>query len=504
MDETPQPAPVDLRAATLQGVRWIGLARAVAEGLAFASSVVLARLIPPAEFGHAVVALFVVGIAAVPGQGVASAIVQRRVVTEAHERAAAFLAISLGLVLTLVFVLIPPVLVPVFGHRTAYLLPYGGLSFLLIGFEAVPGALVARELDFRRLGATEAAALVVGTVTSLALAVAGLNAEAIVLGGVAMVAALTVFMFVQKPVLPRWNAKAAREIAGFGVPAVLATIVYTVFRSVDYAILAARLPARQVGYYWRAYQTAVEYQTKVSTIMLRVGFPVYSRAENLERMARLRGRIVRTHAVLLFPFLTTMIAVTPQLVALLYGPRWHPAVVPMRILAVAGLATVVATGAAPLMLAAGRPRRLLAFNTAVLAIYITVVTWFAGYGITVVAVAVMVVHIIVVVAQFLILERAVGISTREIAAGVLPAAASGGVSLAVAWPLATALAHANVSDAGVVAGASAAAAILYVLCLRLAFADAWRDLTLIGSSLGLRMRRVAREDPAVLARDGED
>ena len=81
---------------------------------------------------------------------------------------------------------------------------------------------------------------------------------------------------------------------------------------------------------------------------------------------------MRTHAVLLFPFLTTLIAVAPQLVSILYGSRWGPTVTPMRILAVAGLATVVGTGAGPLMLAANRPRRLLAFNAGVLAVYVVV------------------------------------------------------------------------------------------------------------------------------------
>jgi PST family polysaccharide transporter len=489
MGETPQqPATPDLRAATLEGVRWIGAARAIAEAVAFGSSIVLARLIPPAEFGHAVVALFVVAIAAVPGQGLATAVVQRRSLTEAHAQAAAFLTLAIGIVLVIVFATIPPLLVPVFGHRTAYLLPYAGLAFFFVGFEAVPGALVSRDLDFRRLGATEAVSVICGTVTSLALALVGVNAEAVVVGAVAYVAALAVLMFVQRPVLPRWNRAAAREIASFGVPAAFASVLYTVFRSVDYAILAARLPAAAVGYYWRAYQTAVEYQTKVSQIMLRVGFPVYSRAENVERMARLRGRIVRTHAALLFPFLTTLVAVAPQLVKLLYGARWHPAVVPMQILAVAGLATVVATGAAPLMLAANRPRRLFAFNACVLVGYVVVVTWFSTYGITKVCVAVMVYHIIIVILQFLLLERVVGISLREIGIGLLPAAVGSAVSLAVAWPLAHALAGAHASDAVVVVAASAAAALTYLLCLRFAFIDAWRDLVLIGASLGLRRR----------------
>ena len=63
MDES---AP-DLRAATLSGVKWTSAARLLAELAMFAASIVLARLISPAEFGFTVVAVFAAAI----GQSVA-------------------------------------------------------------------------------------------------------------------------------------------------------------------------------------------------------------------------------------------------------------------------------------------------------------------------------------------------------------------------------------------------------------------------------------------------
>ena len=39
------------------------------------------------------------------------------------------------------------------------------------------------------------------------------------------------------------------------------------FRNCDYAIIGARLGRAQAGFYWRAFQLAVEYQSKVTLIM---------------------------------------------------------------------------------------------------------------------------------------------------------------------------------------------------------------------------------------------
>src|SRR5205823_14152932 len=97
-------------------------------------------------------------------------------------------------------------------------------------------------------------------------------------------------------------------------------------------------------------------------IMLRIAFPVFSRAGSLERMRSTRRRIVRVHAVVIVPLLALFIALAPVLVPAVFGSRWSPAVLPSQILAGCGMITAVVTGLWPLMLAIGRPGTLLRFN----------------------------------------------------------------------------------------------------------------------------------------------
>ena len=84
----------ELREATLGGLRWVVVARVLGEILTFAGAITLARLIPPAEFGRASVALALVPLAVIlTFEGCASALVQRPETTKAararrrdHER----------------------------------------------------------------------------------------------------------------------------------------------------------------------------------------------------------------------------------------------------------------------------------------------------------------------------------------------------------------------------------------------------------------------------------
>src|SRR5689334_1712785 len=91
-----------LRAATLHGVRWFTLSRIIAESTALVSSIALARLIPPFQFGHAVVALTVVGLAAIMGPaGISAVVVQRRELGRTDLEAVSFITLCAGAVLTI-------------------------------------------------------------------------------------------------------------------------------------------------------------------------------------------------------------------------------------------------------------------------------------------------------------------------------------------------------------------------------------------------------------------
>ena len=172
-----------------------------------------------------------------------------------------------------------------------------------------------------------------------------------------------------RPARPGWHPRAIRQIAGFGMPAAGSSVLYAVLRNVDYVILAARLPAAQVGFYLRGFQLGSEYQAKISGILLRVAFPVLSRSRDLDEVRRIRARIIRVHAAALFPLLFGLIALAPVFVPLVYGDAWEPAVPLTQVLAVSGLVSVLGTGPA-LLLATGHPRALFRYNLAALAAYV--------------------------------------------------------------------------------------------------------------------------------------
>jgi O-antigen/teichoic acid export membrane protein len=485
-------APTNLREATLSGVKWTTASRILAEIGVFAASVMLARLIPPAEFGLTAVAVFVATLArGMSSQGIGSFIVQLDSPTSRHYRAAVLLCLMAGLVgsgLTLIFAATASD--PLFGSRATELLLIATPVTLVGSFSAVPLAQLQRSLDFRRLGTLDALSSLSAPVTAVGLAVAGLDGEAIILGLLVSVALTSVLSFAwSRPARPGWHRREMREILGFGAPTTGSSLLYTAVRNIDYVILAASLPAAQVGYYVRAFLLGSDYQSKISGILLRISFPVLSRARDLAEMRRIRARMIRVHATLLFPLLFGLIAVAPTFVPWLYGENWEPAGELAQILAIGGMIAAVGTGTGPLLLATGHPRALFLYNLIGLFAYTATVLIAVPYGVVTVCWAVVGMRLFLfLVLQYAIVERKVGIPMlATLRDDALPAVVGGVPQMLVtmagldllAPELPTFLALAIPGLAGLV---------VYVLIVRTFFAAAWRDLALLFGRLFARSR----------------
>jgi O-antigen/teichoic acid export membrane protein len=468
-----------LRDATLTGVRWLVVMRGASEVINFTSAVVLARLLSPADFGRAAVALIFVMLGVMlTFEGFASALVQKHEVREEDRRTAMLMSILGGLVLSFaVYALTGPVWRPLFGAEAANLIKLVSPAMLIAALGGVSRATVWRSLDFRRVSTIDMLSNLSGSIASVVLAVVGFGARSIAAGGLVQVAATTALLIVcAPPPWPRWARTAQRGISAFGIPAALAALVDTLFRNIDYAIVEARLPAAQAGLYYRAFNIGVVYQQKLSQVMIQIAFPVYSRAGSRDEVRLLHERAARLHAAVIFPLLAFLAGLAPLIVPLVFGPAWKPAVVPTQILCVAGAVQAILTGYPQLMLAIGRPRSLLLFNTGVLIAYATAITLASSHGLLAVSITASAVYLLLLAAVYrFLLRRHIGISLSRIAPELGPALVGCLAMMIVVVPLSHLL-ESFCPAAVVIVVTGLLGMTLYGLVLRSWFRAAWKDL----------------------------
>jgi O-antigen/teichoic acid export membrane protein len=470
-----------LREAAVSGVRWFAIARVATEALQLASAVALARLVSPADFGNASVALILIPLAVIlTYEGFGSALVQRKLIETGHFEAATLTSLATGLALSLlVYFLAPVIAAPIFSNEIAHLIQVAAPAFVLAGLGAVSRARLSRNLDFRPISIIETGALGVGAGVAIGLAAIGLGGEAVVIGAVAGIGFTSLAMVaVSPPGRPRWRRRELVEVSRFGAPASAAGLLYVAISNVDYAVLAARLNPAQVGIYWRAFQIGVLYQDKISGIMMRLAFPIYSRTNNLDEMKKLHERATRIHGAVVVPLLAILIVTAPELIPMVFGDAWRAAIEPTQVLAVAGMIAAILTGYSQVMLAAGRPRALLIFNCVVLVAYGLAVFLTAKQGLVTVSLAVVGVHVAMLAAVYLVLfRRVLGMPVRRLFTDLAPAAATAALVLAAGLPVADLLRGAGAAPVLTVGLAGLAGCAVQALALRAFFPEVWSDVS---------------------------
>jgi O-antigen/teichoic acid export membrane protein len=477
----------ELVGAAANGLRWIAYSRIGIELLLLFSMVFLARLIPPAAFGVFAVIIVVQELSqSMPMEGIGGALVQRKAVGRRHLQAGFAVSLTGGLLLTALTIgLSFAVVGPIFGEETKLLMIATAPCFILGAIYALPISVLRRRLDFRRMSMLEIVMNMFRAFGTLALALVGLDAPALVFGSMSGVVAGCVLALWFAPVpLPRWHRKEAKELFPYAWPAATATVSWAGFRNGDYAVIAATLGSAAAGIYWRAYQLAVEYQRKITVAMTQIAFPVLSRTAGAEERLVLRQRMVRLLTVVLFPLLALLVLLAPVLVPWLFGPEWEAAVVPTQILVAGGAATLVIDACGSALMAVGRTKALLGYGVAHFIVYVGAVAFLVHLGLPAVAIGGAVIHSVFLgVAYILMLGDDVEHPLLTLWQDLEPALVSCIALAALALPANWALVNAGVPVVPHALGTAAAAAVGYLLALRIGYPAQARDL-------GAALRRI--------------
>ncbi|MDR5684516.1 MAG: lipopolysaccharide biosynthesis protein [Armatimonadota bacterium] len=491
-------------ARALDGMAWTSASVAAQAALQLATLAVLARLLQPRDFGIVAAALVFVGLSAVFSQlGVGPAIVQRPDLAGTHLRVGFTLSVALGVaVASLTWAASPliaaslqmPELAPVL-RALAWLFPIAALS-------VVSEALLQREMRFRDLAVVDVTAWTCGyAAVAIALAHRGLGVWALVAASLTQAALRTLLLRARRPhpSAPSWDPQAARQLLRFGVGFTLARIANQLAGQADNLVVGARLGPQALGLYGRAYQLMAAPATLFGQVLDKVLFPGMARLQGeRERLATAYRRGVTLVGLLALPVSAGVVVLAPEIVAVILGPRWDDAVVPLQILAAGTLCRTSYKISDSLARATGavyaRAWRQLLYAAAVGG-----GAWLgSAWGLEGVAAGVLA----AIALNFLLMAhlslRLTGLRWTEFAAAHWPGLLAAGVVVGIVWPVAMLLRELETSPTLTIALAGAAAlagAGTVVRCLPGVVLGpdlrwAWRALSSYAASRGLRAASV--------------
>jgi PST family polysaccharide transporter len=350
-----------------QGALWGVVAQVIQQVLSVVATMVLARLLTPADFGLVTASITVVGLVQlVLALGWGAAIVRRPEVDDVYLSSIFWVVTGMGTALAAVVAVGAPVLADLVGISGAA--PY----LMVLGLSCIPGAalvvphsILQRRFQLRAIQVANIASLVVYVVVQVTLAALGAGAWAVVVGMVAQSFVQLAVMavgarWVPRPVFRRGSISGDLGLAGGLL--VNNGITYGV-RNADYVVVGHVLGPATLGAYYVAYVLPQILRLRATWAAGSVLFPFLARSQSDPR--RTQQVYDHTHLLLAwigFPAMVGLAVLAEPVVQVFFGPQWGAAVTPLRWLALVGLLEFITYGPPMVAAAHGRVRPLLITN----------------------------------------------------------------------------------------------------------------------------------------------
>ncbi len=485
------------RAVLNRGVRWTALAQGLTAIVQMGVIVVLARLLEPSDFGLLAMATAVMAIvAAVQTLGTHGPLVQREQVAPILIDTVFLLNLGLALILMTALILAAPLVA--MAYQTPAVEPLVqviALTLVLYALGGVPGALLARRMQFGVIAVVDTVGAVAFAITALVLASLGYGVWSLVTAMLAAAAVEAVIMLVAARYWPRlrFSFTELRSIAGYAANMTGVNILNVVVRNADSLIIGRWLGAGALGLFGMATRfTRQPVEMFVTAVLAPVLFPAYSRMQGDDVLtARTMQRAMGGAAFVMFPLLGGVAAVARPFTDGVLGPEWAGAALLLMLMAPVGMLRTLVSATGALFLARDRTRLLLLIHLGGGVLLLSAYLAGVQIGLVAVVLALFVAEAIITTVKLSICASIVRTPLHRLVAGVGPPLLATGIMVAAVMTLDRILLSLELSDPVILTILVPTGMVIYTLLALVFRLQAVHDLIdLTPAPLAARLRAV--------------
>lgn len=432
----------------IKGVPWTMLAFGSAKLITLLTTVVLARLLEPTDFGLMALALLAFGLfGLIRDLGLGGTVVLRQ---DYDDRA-------LGTVLTLMLIaaVVVMLLVIATAPLAAALLNDSRITDILMVLSLVSvfsmlggfyDCLLQRELEFRKRFAGQFAQSASFAATGIGLAAAGVGVWSLVIAQIASMIVYSGILAAVSPRLirPRFDRDTAKDAFSTGGGFLAQGSLGWLEQNIDYLAVGRLLGTTQLGFYSMAYRLSELTHLGIADPIAKVTFPGFARMHfQGQEVTRAYLAVLRVVALVTAGIGAVLSGAADPFTRALLGSEWLPMIGPLTVLGIWAAFKPLEATTGWLLNSMGSAA-LLAKVTAVLLVPTAPLLILAATSsTTLVAYVILGQTIVALAARSVLVEREVGVSLSE--------------HVRVLWPIAVAGAFAWIASRGVAEGSEAIA-----------------------------------------------
>ncbi len=352
----------ELKGRTIRGGAVTVLSQFLRFGITTLSTVVLARLLTPQDYGLVAMVTAVIGFMRVfTDAGLSTATVQRSAITRELISTVFWINTGLGGGMTLLALASAPLMVWLYGDPRILWITFAlATTFLLDALVAQHQALLRRRMRFVALAVVDVLSLAAGLTVGISMAIKGFGYWALVWMQISSAVATALVIWMVEPWVPGLPSRGsgARSMVRFGAFLTGSNLLTYLFRNVDNILIGWRWGASPLGLYQKAYSLLMLPLNQVNAPISNVAISALSRVQNdgpSQRRYFIRGYTIATSITM--PIVLASTIFSEDIIGFLLGEQWQPSVAIFRLLAPAALAGALLNPFGWLFVSTGRADR---------------------------------------------------------------------------------------------------------------------------------------------------
>jgi len=349
-----------LKDKTARGLLWGGLNSGVGQLVGLAFGIVMGRLLSPSDYGMmAMISVFSLVATALQDSGFKTALANEEAPTDRDYNSVFWFNILMGAGLyALLFVAAPLIATYYHDSRIVALCRYAFLSIPIASMATAQSAWLFKNLRAKQQAKASIVAVVLSSLTGLAMALRGMAYWSLATQGLVYVALNALLCWHYSPWRPTLRGISfapVRRMFRFSCKILATTITTHINNNVLNILLGHYFTQHDTGNYNQAYQWNFKCFSLVQNMVSQVAQPVLVElhAQPSRRLAALR-KLTRFTAFVSFPLLLGFALVSHEFIVLALTEKWAESAAYLRLLCLAGAVMPLSSLLSSMIVSAGR------------------------------------------------------------------------------------------------------------------------------------------------------
>lgn len=316
-------------ASTLSNLIWKFAERISSQLVSFVVSIILARILTPADYGCVAMVMIFVTLANVLVEGgFSSALIQKKDADKLDFSTVFYFSIAFSIILYLILYVTAPLISRFYGDGYEILTPILrviGLQVIIYGVNSVQQAYVSKQMMFRKFFWSTLVGTIISACVGLSMAYLGYGIWALVGQQLTMAITNTLVLYLVTRKLPglSFSFKRLKGLFGYGAKILGASLLTTLFLDLRSLIIGKLYSAKDLAYFDRGRQFPNLLVSNINSSVGAVLFPKMSKEQDdKERIKQTCRMSIRFSSFVMIPLMMGLAACAAPFIRLLLTDKW--------------------------------------------------------------------------------------------------------------------------------------------------------------------------------------